>query len=778
MTQEYIHSFQVPASDRLEWASSDEFLTPLEKRLRQLGISLDQSGQMISRAVHAAYGSSLGTLDAAVRLAQKLVSTGGLPSGRAAAYCVDKLVDKALAQEMDKTGVIPEAYWSVLPTLSEDAEVEQVTLRGAVMLRVRGQRAATPAASLRDGPAEHAALPPELTAALEEAPTKPLREFARLLFADGRLGPVALLSGMLGLTVGVVLEALLFRGLLDVWRLLGGVDQRLWAMAAVLLFLGILAILDVVLARGVFRLGRRLEGRLRMALLEKIPRLGDRYFKSRPTSDMAHRLHSIHHLRLLPKSGRMFVEIMTEIGLTCVGLIWLNPASAPIVLLLMGLTLGLPFLAQPLIAERDLRVRTHNGALSQLHLDALLGIIAVRYHRANRAIRHEHDTLLAEWRRASLGLFQVVIGLKGLQAAVGFGGTIWLAHHYLVTTNNTGGLLLLIYWALKLHVLSMPLGFVLRNYPAHRNMTLRLLEPLGALEDEARVGDPIQSAGPNPQGEAATGLDIAFDNVSVRVGGHRVLRDVTLHIEAGSHIAVVGSSGAGKSSLVAALLGWYRPSVGDIYMDGKPFHGSMIGQVRQSTAWVDPSVQLWNRTLIDNVHYGVADACAVPFRDAVEQANLRAVIDKLPLGLHTPLGEGGALVSGGEGQRVRLGRALLRREARLAILDEPFRGLNRSQRHTLLQRARRYWRRATMLYVTHDVHETRAFERVLVVENGEVVQDGHPDDLVAQPNSRYRALLEAESSVQQMFVSDTIWRRLQLNNGMIEVSDARSTVES
>ncbi len=772
----YIHSFEVSAADWLEWASSDDFLTPLEKRLRQLNLSPGQCDQLLSRAVRAEQWASLATLDAAVRLTQKLASTGGLPLGRAAAYSVEQLVDKALGQARDQTGVIPEAYWSVWPAVREGDAAEHVTLRGAVMIRVRGVHASETSGP-QSGPAVSSGLPPELTAALEEAPPKPFREFSRLLLADGRLGPAALLIGMIGLTVGVVLEALLFRGLLDLWGLLSGVDQRLWAMAAGLLFLGILATLDVVLAKGVFQLGRRLEGRLRMALLEKIPRLGDRYFKSRPTSDMAHRLHSIHHLRLLPKSGRMFVEIALEIGLTGIGLIWLSPASAFIVLLLIGLTLALPFLTQPLIAERDLRVRTHNGALSQSHLDMLLGIIAVRYHRANRAIRHEHDALLAEWRRASLSLYQVVIGLKGLQAAVGFGGTIWLAHHYLATAHDTSGLLLLIYWALKLQVLSLPLGFVVRNYPAHRNMTLRLLEPLGALEDEASTGVATPAASPHPS-ETVQRFEIAFDQVCVRVGGHDVLRDVTLHIEAGQHVAVVGSSGAGKSSFVAALLGWYRPSVGDIRVDGKPFHGSMIDQVRQATAWVDPSVQLWNQTLIDNLYYGMADAPAVPFRDALEQADLRPVIDKLPQGLHAPLGEGGALVSGGEGQRVRLGRALLRHEARLAVLDEPFRGLNRRQRHTLLKRARQYWRGATMLYVTHDVYETRTFERVLVVEHGRVIQDGHPDDLVAQPDSRYRALLEAESNVQQMFVSDTLWRRLQLKNGMIEDAHTDATSKS
>src|SRR6185503_5349512 len=91
-----------------------------------------------------------------------------------------------------------------------------------------------------------------------------------------------------------------------------------------------------------------------------------------------------------------------------------------------------------------------------------------------------------------------------------------------------------------------------------------------------------------------------------------------------------------------------------------------------------------------------------------------SILQKLPDGLQTSLGEAGGLVSGGEGQRVRLGRGALRTGARLAILDEPFRGLDRERRRTLMDRVRRWWKDATLLCITHDVGETLDFERVIV----------------------------------------------------------------
>ena len=156
-----------------------------------------------------------------------------------------------------------------------------------------------------------------------------------------------------------------------------------------------------------------------------------------------------------------------------------------------------------------------------------------------------------------------------------------------------------------------------------------------------------------------------------------------------------------------------------------------------------PAVQLWNRSLLRNLSYATepGQQPALPLDRLLTDADLDSVLSLLPDGLRTSLGEGGALVSGGEGQRVRLGRALFPPDTRLAVLDEPFRGLDHATRRRLLARARRLWSQATLLCVTHDIAEVDVFPRVLVVEGGRVVEDGSPAELLTRSDSRYGELV-------------------------------------
>ena len=141
--------------------------------------------------------------------------------------------------------------------------------------------------------------------------------------------------------------------------------------------------------------------------------------------------------------------------------------------------------------------------------------------------------------------------------------------------------------------------------------------------------------------------------------------------------------------------------------------------------------------------------------------------EKLPDGLQTKIGESGALLSSGEGQRVRFGRAMYRSKPRLSILDEPFRGLDREQRRQLLVRARKLWRNSTLLCITHDIEDTTEFGRVLVIEGGRIVEDGDPKQLAASPESRYRALLQTEKKVRETTWSSSDWRRLRMERGRL-----------
>jgi ABC-type transport system involved in cytochrome bd biosynthesis fused ATPase/permease subunit len=428
--------------------------------------------------------------------------------------------------------------------------------------------------------------------------------------------------------------------------------------------------------------------------------LTDRYFQSRPVSDMGERCHNVQMLRQGPELAAGFLRNVFGVAFTVAAIGWPYPESLWAAAVVAAI--GVPLAAQPVLAERDLKLRSHSGALTRYYLDALLGRTAIRAHAAEPAVQGEQAALLGRWARAGFALQRAVVATDGAQFTLSLLVAVGLVWTRLAHGGDAGSMLLLIYWVLNLPVMGEEAAQAVWQFPLQRNTALRLLEPLGAPKAEtgcAARAEPRRSA-----------PHIRLDEVTVRAAGITILEKVSLEIPAGTHVAIVGPSGAGKSSLVGLLLGWHRATAGAVTVDGEPID---VEALRAHTAWVDPQVQLWNRSLFDNLCYGGGDAAAI--EEALDGAELRGVLHKLPDGLQTPLGEGGTLVSGGEGQRVRLGRAMMRREVRLAIPDEPARGLDCERRRAAIERARERWWDATLLCITHDVADTEAFERVLVI---------------------------------------------------------------
>jgi ATP-binding cassette subfamily B protein len=761
LEETYVHTARVPAEGWREWAGSDDFRRPLAARLRALGCGRDGAA-LLGKAAESPTWRSLALLDAAARFSESLARAGGLRRGGEARRFLRALLERGQEAAAEQGPVLPDGSWSVRPAPADEEGNEQLFLRGAVLLRVRG----------RSGPAAEptaAALPRDLAAALAEPAPRPARVLSGLLRGTGRLSFLLLAVAFVLAAGSVLVEAVLLRGLLDVRHDLALTEQRLGAVGLFLAFAAAVLLLELAVAHDLLALGRRLEVRLRLAFLGKIPRLHDRYFQSRPTSDMAERGHSIHQVRQVPRLAGQFLRAGLTLLLTAGAIAWLDPAGAPLALAAAVLAACLPAAFNPLLQGLDLRVRTHAGALSRFYLDALLGLGAVRAHGAEQAVRREHEGLLVDWARAGRRLLRWVVAVEGLQTAAGIGLAGWLLLLHAGRAGGPAGALLLAYWALNLPVLGDEIGLLCRQYPGLRNVTLRLLEPLGAPEEDVRPAEP--AAGNQ---EATAGVAITLEDVTVRAAGHTILADVNVHIPAGSHVAVVGASGAGKSSLVGLLLGWYRPAAGRVLVDGVPLGAGRLDRLRTETAWLDPAVQLWNRPLVQNLLYG-NPAGGPPVGEVLHDADLDGVVQRLPDGLQTGLGEGGGLLSGGEGQRVRLGRAFHRAGVRLAVLDEPFRGLDRDQRHLLLRRARRVWQGSTLLCITHDVGETRDFERVLVIDAGRVVEDGCPAELAADPCSRYRALLDAEAAVRRGLWASARWRRLRLEGGRLVLDGRRET---
>jgi ABC-type bacteriocin/lantibiotic exporter with double-glycine peptidase domain len=796
----YVHRQQVPADAWREWAVSDEMLSAMRRRLRQLGLA-GEADRIIERATSRPGWRAVAQLDATVRLVYTLVQSGSLSRGAVARKAALTMLEKTEADTADAS-LVPDRFWSVrastVAQTGDEEEPESLWLRGAVLIRISGRRTdfkpveleiAAPVSSNEITADSPDGLNCELRTALHEPDSRPFGKVWSLVRQAGWVSLVTLFICMAVGATSVIAEALLLRSILDLRRDLAITPQRMIAIGGICLFGFGLLLLEYGSVMGLYRLGRRLELALRIEFLSKIPRLHDRYFQSRPTSDMAERGHSLHQVRLLPHSAGQFLRAGLTIALTAIAIAWLEPAAALLAVGAACVGILLPILFLPILQGLDLRVRTHAGALTRFTLDALLGLAAVRAHVAEKAIATEHESLLVEWSKASYRLLLWRVMVNGLQLCTGIGMSAFILITHASHIADATGLLLLAYWALNIPSLGDEIALVVHQYPICRNVTLRLLEPLGAPEQESLTMVPLSSVhapakspieasddrSTTPSSPSNASSQIAFaaaairlEQVNVQAGGHEILSSLDVDIPPQSHVAIVGPSGAGKSSLVGLLLGWHRPAFGRVILDGKPLDGESLADLRRATVWVDPAVQIWNRSLLDNLLYGNLDTEIDMVGDAIEQADLYDVLQRLPEGLQTRLGEGGGLLSGGESQRIKFGRAIARREPRLVVLDEPFRGLERHRRHELLQRA--------LICITHDLSETLEFPRVLVLEGGRLVEDAAPAELTARPDSLFSQLLKSEYAVRKGLWGSSVWRRIELQSARLrEIAEKGSS---
>ena len=767
----YVHTERLPAEDWRQWAGSDGFLRPLRQRMRRAGVGSQTATKLVTAALADPGWRALATLDAAVRLVTALVQGGSLSPGRDSGQLLLHLVTEASHADLESRELLPTSFWSVrgakqggpkAEAEGEEVPQEWVEMRGAVVVHVAtGAKAATPSATWSQGAS--AELPRELRAALTEKTQGPMRHLLELLGSRSRTALVVLGSAGIATAAWPLLQQLLLRSSLQAGLYLRTTRQQLAAGAvlAVLLALGLL--LNQLFLIGIQRLGRQIELSLRAAFLAKLPRLPDRYFSSRLPSDMAERSHSIHRIRQLPPFAAALLRDTFQLLLTALAVALLYRDQEWRAVFVVAFALVLPLLFQPWLTQLGLRSRDYIGAMSRYYLEAMQGLAAIRTHGGEAAVLSQHETVLVEWARTQQQALTLGTVIQTTQALAGNALGVWMLWSHLQHGGNAASLLLLVFWAMALPGLGAGLISGWRRYPDLRSITLRLLAPLGAPETPRTTEDS-----PPPQ-PAPSGVGIDMTGLSVIAGGHGLLSAVELHIAPGEHVAVVGPSGAGKSTLVSLLLGWHRPATGELRVDGAPFDDVAVARLRPDIAWVDPSVQLWNRSLLYNLLYG-APAGTSDLTEVLALANLFPVLERMPSGLTTPLGESGGLVSGGEGQRVRLARALLRSAARLVILDEPFRGLDRGQRRALLTKTRQRYRDTTLLCITHDIGETADFPRVLVLDEGRIVEDGAPGALLAQPGSRYRALYDSETALRADLWSDVQWRRLVMADGKVQES--------
>jgi ABC-type bacteriocin/lantibiotic exporter with double-glycine peptidase domain len=280
---------------------------------------------------------------------------------------------------------------------------------------------------------------------------------------------------------------------------------------------------------------------------------------------------------------------------------------------------------------------------------------------------------------------------------------------------------------------------------AHTQKLQTLRGDLARLDDvlhhEPEAGVSMQASGAAASSPLTGALEFRNVTFGYDKGAAPLLQDFSLTLKPGGRVALVGASGSGKSTVARLAAGLYHPWSGEIVFDGKPRAAYDRAHLAASVAYVDQDVALFEGTVRDNL------TLWEPVPDAALEAAMRdASIDTELLekrgGLEGPLQEGARNISGGQRQRLEIARALVRNPA-LLILDEATSALDPSSEAAVEANLRR--RGTTCLVVAHRLSTVRDADEIVVLEGGRVIERGRHEELVAQPGSRYAALVASES---------------------------------